>query len=234
MHYLGVSSINCGQVLGTECRQWPRNWERQGWVLWGQRSVGWVRGCVGMRGLFKFILEVSEYGIEDSVSGKDVIIMKVVVYGRLSMYVEVLVSRWMSFFWNCNTCMMSCMFPRVCECSSRCSAYLEVWLLFPRDSKWRYVNLNPSAPTIKGLIKLHKLDQLIRPVVNWRNAPAYKLSQLLTTKIRQFASLPYTFNIKNSTEIIRELKQTPVTSTSMFASLDITNMYSNIPIKETK
>jgi hypothetical protein len=71
-------------------------------------------------------------------------------------------------------------------------------------------------------------------VVNWRNAPAYKLSQLLTTKIRQFASLPYTFNVKNSTELIQELKQTPITPSSRFASLDITNMYSNIPIKETK
>jgi len=51
---------------------------------------GWVRGCVGMRGLFKFILEVSEYGIDDSASGKGVIIIKVVVYGRLSMYMEAL------------------------------------------------------------------------------------------------------------------------------------------------
>jgi hypothetical protein len=106
--------------------------------------------------------------------------------------------------------------------------------LIPKNLKWRYVNLNPTAPTIKGLIKLHKPDQPIRPVVNWRNAPAYKLSQLLTTKIRQFASLPYTFNVRNSTELIRELKQTPITSTSRFASLDITNMYSNIPVKETK
>jgi len=55
--------------------------------VWGR---GWVSSCVGMRGLFKFILEVSEYGIEDSVNGKGVIIIKVVVYGRLSMYVEAL------------------------------------------------------------------------------------------------------------------------------------------------
>ena len=79
--------------------------------------------------------------------------------------------------------------------------------LIPRDSKWRYVNLNPSAPTIKGLIKLHKPDQPICPIVNWRNAPAYKLSQLLTTKIKQFALLPYAFNVKNSAELIQELKQ---------------------------
>ena len=102
------------------------------------------------------------------------------------------------------------------------------------DSRWKFINLNPSAPTIRGLVKLHKVDQPIRPVVNWRNAPAYKLSKLLAGKIKQFTSLPYTLNIKNSTELIRELKHTPLTPTSKFASLDITTLYSNIPIKEKK
>jgi hypothetical protein len=35
-------------------------------------------------------LEVFEYGIEDSVNREGVIIIKVVVYGLLSMYLEVL------------------------------------------------------------------------------------------------------------------------------------------------
>jgi len=55
--------------------------------------------------------------------------------------------------------------------------------LIPKDSKWKYINLNPSAPSIKELIKLHKPGQPIRPVVNWHNAPAYKLSKLFTHKI---------------------------------------------------
>jgi len=73
MHYLGVSSVGCDQVLGRG--------------VWGSR---WVRGCVRMRGLFKFDVEVSKYGIKDLVNRKGVIVIKVVVYGRLSMYVEVL------------------------------------------------------------------------------------------------------------------------------------------------
>jgi hypothetical protein len=52
------------------------------------------------------------------------------------------------------------------------------------DSRWKFINLNPSAPTIRGLVKLHKVDQPIRPVVNWRNPPAYKLSKLLAEKIK--------------------------------------------------
>jgi hypothetical protein len=90
------------------------------------------------------------------------------------------------------------------------------------------------VPTIKGLIKLHKIDQPVRPVVNWHSAPTYKLYKLFALKIKQLTLLPYSFNIKNTTELIQELKRTPITPTSVFASLDITNIYSNIPIRETK
>jgi hypothetical protein len=43
-----------------------------------------------MRGLLTFILEVSEYCIEDSISRKGAVIIEVVVFGRLSMYAEAL------------------------------------------------------------------------------------------------------------------------------------------------
>jgi sugar (pentulose or hexulose) kinase len=68
----------------------------------------------------------------------------------------------------------------------------------------------PLSTHIKGLIKIHKPDQPIRPIVNWRNAPAYKLSKLFTQKINQFTPLPYSFYIKNTTELIHSLKQTPI------------------------
>jgi hypothetical protein len=106
--------------------------------------------------------------------------------------------------------------------------------LIPQDYRWRLINLNPSASTIKGLIKLHKNDQPIRPVVKWRNAPAYKLARHFSSLITRHAPLPNTFNIKNTSRLIQELQQTPITPTSTFASLDITNMYSNIPITQTK
>jgi len=105
--------------------------------------------------------------------------------------------------------------------------------LIKLEHRWKYINLNPTEPTLRGLIKLHKVDQPIRPIVNWQHAPAYKLAKLLTGKI-QLASLPYAYNIKNTSQLIQELKQTPLTPTSAFASLDITNMYSNIPTEETK
>jgi hypothetical protein len=40
-----------------------------------------------------------------------------------------------------------------------------------KDERWKYVNLNPTVLTMRGLIKLHKENTPIRPVINWRNAP---------------------------------------------------------------
>ena len=37
----------------------------------------------------------------------------------------------------------------------------------PKEQKWRYINLNPSPPSIRGLIKIPKKDTPIRPVINW-------------------------------------------------------------------
>jgi hypothetical protein len=104
----------------------------------------------------------------------------------------------------------------------------------PKDCRWKYTNLNPSAPTLKGLIKLHKPGQPIRPVVNWRGAPAYKLSKLFTQTINSITPLPNAFNIRNTTELLADLQKTPMHPHYKLASLDISNLYSNIPIQDTK
>jgi len=94
--------------------------------------------------------------------------------------------------------------------------------------------MNPSAPSIKELIKIHKEDQPIRPVVNWRNAPAYFLSKLFTNKINHLSPLPYAFNIRNAHDLIQNLNDTQMLPHYTFVSLDITNLYSNIRVTETK
>jgi hypothetical protein len=37
--------------------------------------------------------------------------------------------------------------------------------------------MNPSSPTIRGLIKIHKPEAPIRPIINWKQAPAYNLAK---------------------------------------------------------
>ena len=86
-------------------------------------------------------------------------------------------------------------------------------------------------PSIKGLIKINKPDQPIRPVVNRRSAPAYKLSKLFTNKINHLIPLPNAFIIKNTQDSIQDIKDTPMLPHFSLASLDITNLYTNIPVK---
>jgi hypothetical protein len=66
--------------------------------------------------------------------------------------------------------------------------------------------MNPVAPTIRGMLKIHKADAPIRPVINWRNAPAYKLAKVVTKRLQMYVPLPYTFNEKNSIHLIEDLR----------------------------
>jgi hypothetical protein len=62
--------------------------------------------------------------------------------------------------------------------------------------------MNPAAPTIRGLPKIHKNECPIRPIINWQDAPAYKLAKHLTKLIQWHVPLPNTFNINNSVQLI--------------------------------
>jgi len=100
-----------------------------------------------------------------------------------------------------------------------------------KSDRWKYVNLNPMAPTIRGLVVTQR-RRIIRPITNWRNAPTYKLSKMLTKNLHTYIPLPYTSNIKNTVQLMTDLTDLHYDHTIKFASFDITNMYSNIPKNE--
>lgn len=108
----------------------------------------------------------------------------------------------------------------------------ECQIILLKDEKWKYVNLNTSAPTIRGLMKIHKSDFPIRPVVNWHNAAAHKLAKMLARKLQTYLPLLYTFNVKNSVQLVDDLSKIPSDPYLQFGSFDITNMYSNVPTDE--
>jgi hypothetical protein len=60
--------------------------------------------------------------------------------------------------------------------------------------------------------------------VNWRGAPAYKLAQLFTQKIKLMARLPNTHNLENTTDLLKKLEKTPLLPHFNLASLDISNL----------
>jgi sugar (pentulose or hexulose) kinase len=66
--------------------------------------------------------------------------------------------------------------------------------------------MNPIAPNLHATIKLHKQNAPIRPIINWRNAPAYKLAKHLTKTLQKHLQLPYTYNVQNFIQLMTDLQ----------------------------
>lgn len=95
------------------------------------------------------------------------------------------------------------------------------------------VVMNPTPPKLRSQPKIHKPECPIRPVVNSINSPSYKITRKLHDIIKKAYIFENNFSIKNSYELINSIKDIPIPDTAKFASLDIVNLYTNIPIKET-
>jgi hypothetical protein len=92
--------------------------------------------------------------------------------------------------------------------------------------------MNPMAPSLHATIKLHKPNTPIKPIVNWKNAPAYEIAEQLTNTLHNYLYLPYTYNACNSKHLMTELKTIELNSVMRVCSFNIENMYTNIPRKD--
>ena len=72
----------------------------------------------------------------------------------------------------------------------------------------------------------------IQLIVNWTNAPAYKLAKKLMKDLQKHIPLPYAFNVKNIIHLMKDLTNIPYDNNIKLASFDITNMYTNIPTND--
>jgi hypothetical protein len=87
----------------------------------------------------------------------------------------------------------------------------------------------PQPPTLRALIKLHKPNNPIRPIIDWCNAPDYNLTKHLAKLLNEVIQLPNSFNIRNTNTLIEDLQHIETDKNTRLCSFDITNMYTNIP-----
>jgi hypothetical protein len=92
--------------------------------------------------------------------------------------------------------------------------------------------MNPTAPSMHATIKLHKPNIPITAIINRKNAPGYKLAKHLAKLLHNYLDLPYTYNVRNSTHLMMDLKTIELNNNTRICSFDIENMYTNIPRKE--
>lgn len=105
------------------------------------------------------------------------------------------------------------------------------------DSVARHYKTTQAVfPSMKGLIKTHKEDAIkkIRPVVNSINGPCFKITFLLYSILKPIES-KMNYCITNSEELIEKLETTENSIFNEFpypASLDVVDMYTNVPSTE--
>lgn len=104
-------------------------------------------------------------------------------------------------------------------------------VIHPNKRKWLY-NSKASPPQFKPLIKTHKEGYPVRPVINCMNSPSYAVSKYLSNLIRANLDLQSQFICKNSKHFIDKVEQVGMDKSKILISLDIDNMYANIPKAE--
>ena len=105
--------------------------------------------------------------------------------------------------------------------------------IISNNMKFKLSIMNPQPPQLYSLIKLHKTDYPIRPVVSYMSAPAYKLSNFLIDIIKNHCNFQPNYSIKNSTELISKIKKVDLPTNARLVSFDIQNLFPSIPPKDT-
>jgi hypothetical protein len=94
--------------------------------------------------------------------------------------------------------------------------------------------MNPRAPHIHGTIKLHKQENPVSTIVNWKVSPGYKLVKHLNIILNNTLQLPNAFNVQNTNILAQSLNQIEINENTQLCSFDIENMYTNIPTYKVK
>jgi hypothetical protein len=93
--------------------------------------------------------------------------------------------------------------------------------------------MNPCAPSLRGLPKVHKPEMPIRPLVNFTTAPTYKVAKKLDQILRIHYEFTTSHSLKNSLDFVEKTKDIEIQNHHTLASFDIVNLYTNVPVKET-
>ena len=102
-------------------------------------------------------------------------------------------------------------------------------LIIDKMAQKSLTQMQPKAPVLNALIKTHKPNMPIRPVVNNTHAPTHKLARHINKMICNWQILPNTFNTKNSIGIACELKNLKIKPSYRIITLDIKDLYTNLP-----
>jgi hypothetical protein len=107
-------------------------------------------------------------------------------------------------------------------------------MIISKEQRRHVIQMKPNAPYLNVLIKTHKQNTPIRPVINNRPAAAYKLAKFINKTLNQVITLPYTYALKNTLEIAHELHDLHINNQHRLATFDIKDLYVKLPIEDVR
>ena len=87
------------------------------------------------------------------------------------------------------------------------------------------------VPQIYGLPKIHKEGVPIRPIVNTIGSPTYHLAKFLAKKLKYFVGKTPSY-IKDSTHMVKEMKDFKVEEGDTVASFDVPSLFTKNHVDE--
>ena len=76
---------------------------------------------------------------------------------------------------------------------------------------------------------MHKEGDPIRPVVSFVTAPSYKLSKRLITLLQIYTKFQPKYSIKNSIELVNNIKDINIPNNAILLSFDVKNLFPSVP-----
>jgi hypothetical protein len=73
-----------------------------------------------------------------------------------------------------------------------------------KKKKKNLINLNPQLQILQALVKSHKPNNSISPIINWHNAPMYNLAKHLTKLLTEAILFPNSFNIRKTNTLTED------------------------------
>lgn len=113
------------------------------------------------------------------------------------------------------------------------SAIKNINFIMSINDKKKVINMNPKAPNLRAMPKIHKNNTPMRPIINYRKAPGYKLAVFLQRFLKEHITLLNNRSLKNSQDLIDKIKHNKWDKNTKMTSLDAINMYTNVPIGDT-
>lgn len=102
-------------------------------------------------------------------------------------------------------------------------------LFEPSRPNHKFLDSCTIVARIYGLIKIHKKDFPMRPIVSACSSPGFKLAKFFVIVLNTvFPEIG--FHIKNSTDFVENISKLQIAEHELMLSFDVVSMFTNIPI----